>query len=50
MYEMRDDIPGVRFVRGGHTDWIPVQKSELDQATDHEEGKKIPVIVANGYL
>ena len=38
MYEMRDDIPGVKFVKGGQAGWTPVQKSGLDQAIDHEEG------------
>ena len=38
MYEMRDDIPGVTFTRGGHTDWTRVRKSDLDKATGHHEG------------
>ena len=38
MYEMRDDIPGVTFTRGGYTDWTPVRKSDLDKATGHHEG------------
>ena len=40
MYEMRDDIPGVKFVKGGQAGWTPVQKPEsgLDQAIDREEG------------
>ncbi len=38
MYEMRDDIPGVKFVKGGQAGWTPVQKSGLDQAIDREEG------------
>ena len=38
MYEMRDDIPDVTFTRGGHTDWTPVRKSDLDKATGHHEG------------
>ena len=38
MYEMRDDIPGVKFEKGGQAGWTPVQKSGLDQAIDREEG------------
>jgi len=37
-YEMRDDLPGVKFTRDGHTEWTPIQKRDTDKATDHEEG------------
>ena len=38
IYEVRDDLPGIRFTRDGHTEQTPVKKSDIDKATGHEEG------------